>query len=58
MTNDAWLKTSIMAKRGLAKGQAGNRHRHCQKICTCQFFHIRTPFSESTNLLFRTVDAV
>ena len=26
MTNDAWLKTSIMAKRGLAKGQAGKRH--------------------------------
>ena len=26
MTNDPWLKTSIMAKRGLAKGQAGKRH--------------------------------
>ena len=26
MTNDLWLKTSIMAKRGLAKGQAGKRH--------------------------------
>ena len=26
MTDDPWLKTSIMAKRGLAKGQAGKRH--------------------------------
>ena len=26
MTNDPWLKTSIMTKRGLAKGQAGKRH--------------------------------
>src|SRR4051794_939421 len=26
MTNDAWLKSSIMAKRGLASGQAGRRH--------------------------------
>ena len=26
MINDPWLKTSIMAKRGLAKGQAGKRH--------------------------------
>ena len=26
MTNDPWLKTSIMAKRGLAKGQTGKRH--------------------------------
>src|SRR6202140_825321 len=26
MTNDPWLRTSIMAKRGLAKGQAGKRH--------------------------------
>ena len=27
MTYDPWLKTSIMAKRGLAKGHAGKRHR-------------------------------
>ena len=26
MTDDTWLRTSIMAKRGLAKGQAGKRH--------------------------------
>src|SRR4029078_2681795 len=26
MTNDPWLKTSIMTTRGLAKGQAGKRH--------------------------------
>ena len=26
MTDDPWLKTSIMAKRGLAKGQAKKRH--------------------------------
>jgi len=26
MTDDPWLKTSIMATRGLAKGQAGKRH--------------------------------
>jgi len=26
MTDDPWLKTSIMAKRGVAKGQAGRRH--------------------------------
>ena len=26
MTDDPWLKTSIMAKRGVAKGQAGKRH--------------------------------
>ena len=26
MINDPWLKTSIMTKRGLAKGQAGKRH--------------------------------
>src|SRR5258708_40157786 len=26
MTNEPWLKTSIMAKRGLAKGAAGKRH--------------------------------
>src|ERR1700692_1332156 len=26
MSNDPWLKTSIMAKRGLAKGEAGKRH--------------------------------
>src|SRR5258705_2621459 len=26
MTDDIWLNTSIMAKRGLAKGQAGKRH--------------------------------
>ena len=26
MTGDLWLSTSIMAKRGLAKGQAGKRH--------------------------------
>src|SRR5947208_15159875 len=26
MTDDPWLKTSIMAKRGRAKGQAGKRH--------------------------------
>ena len=25
MTDDTWLKTSIMAKRGVAKGQAGKR---------------------------------
>ena len=27
MINDPWLKTSIMAKRGVAKGQAGQRHQ-------------------------------
>ena len=26
MINDPWLKTSIMAKRGVAKGQSGRRH--------------------------------
>src|SRR3989440_2717005 len=26
MTNASWLKTSIMARRGLAKGEAGKRH--------------------------------
>ena len=26
MTSVSWLKTSIMAKRGLAKGEAGKRH--------------------------------
>src|SRR5260370_35272582 len=26
MINGPWLKSSIMAKRGLAKGQAGQRH--------------------------------
>jgi amidase len=26
MINDPWLKTSIMAKRGVAKGQPGRRH--------------------------------
>src|ERR1700692_1255039 len=26
MSNDPWLKNSIMAKRGLAKGEAGKRH--------------------------------
>ena len=26
MTNDPWLKTSIMAKRGVARGEAGRRH--------------------------------
>src|SRR6266566_7568421 len=26
MINDTWLKTSIMATRGLAKGEAGKRH--------------------------------
>src|SRR5260370_32127625 len=26
MTGDLWLKTSIMAKRGLAKARAGKRH--------------------------------
>src|SRR5882724_8175811 len=26
MINGPWLKNSIMAKRGLAKGQAGQRH--------------------------------
>jgi hypothetical protein len=26
MSNDSWLKASIMAKRGVAKGQAGKRH--------------------------------
>jgi acetamidase/formamidase len=26
MINDPWLKSSIMAKRGLARGQAGKRH--------------------------------
>jgi len=26
MTDDIWLNTSIMAKRGLAKGQVGKRH--------------------------------
>lgn len=26
MTDDTWLSTSIMAKRGLAKGQAGKHH--------------------------------
>ena len=27
MINDPWLKTSIMAKRGLAKGEAGQAPR-------------------------------
>ena len=26
MTNDPWLKTSIMAKRGVARGERGRRH--------------------------------
>src|SRR3981081_416230 len=26
MTSASWLKTSIMARRGLAKGEAGKRH--------------------------------
>jgi hypothetical protein len=26
MTDDLWLKTSIMARRGLAKAHAGKRH--------------------------------
>src|SRR5260370_15540796 len=26
MTNDPWLKTSIMAKRGVAKGESGRHH--------------------------------
>ena len=26
MTDDPWLKTSIMARRGLAKGRTGKRH--------------------------------
>src|SRR6266705_579355 len=26
MTNDLWLKTSIMAKRGVAKGESGRHH--------------------------------
>src|SRR3981081_3943234 len=28
MSNDSWLKTSIMAKRGVANGRAGKRHEH------------------------------
>ena len=26
MIKDPWLKSSIMAKRGVAKGEAGKRH--------------------------------
>ena len=26
MTDDPWLETSIMSKRGVAKGEAGRRH--------------------------------
>jgi len=26
MTVEPWLKTSIMAKRGVARGEAGKRH--------------------------------
>jgi hypothetical protein len=37
MINDSWLKTSIMAKRGLAKGLAGKRHE--LSIATQGDFH-------------------
>src|SRR3982074_2431687 len=37
MINDPWLKTSIMAKRGLVKGQPGKRHE--LSIATQGDFH-------------------